>query len=275
MEPQQRKLFIILIAAFFGVVVIWQTATVTIRSGEAGVLYRTFGGGTITDFYFSEGFHFIAPWNSMYVYSTRNQEQREIMEALSKNGLQIQIELSIRYRPIASELGTIHQTIGMNYRDVIVMPELRSAARQVIGRYDPEELYSSKRDFIQDEIYNNVKERLERMNIHLDAILIRSITLPQNIREAIEKKLKQEQESQEYEFRIAKEEKEAQRKRIEAQGIKDFQDIVSDGISDKLLRWKGIEATLDLSRSPNAKVVVIGQGKDGLPLILGADGGGR
>lgn len=271
MEPKQRKLIITLIVAFFGAVVIWQTATVTIRSGEAGVLYRPFGGGTITDFYFSEGFHFIAPWNSMYVYSTRNMEQREIMEVLSKNGLQIQIEMSIRYRPVASELGTIHQTIGINYKDVIVMPEVRSAARQVIGRYDPEELYSSKRDFIQDEIFSSVKERLERMNIHLDAILIRGIELPQNIRAAIEKKLKQEQESQEYEFKIQKEEKEAQRKRIEAQGIKDFQDIVSEGISDKLLRWKGIEATLDLAKSENAKVVVIGQGKDGLPLILGGD----
>lgn len=272
MEPQQRKIIISLIVAFFGAVIIWQTATVTINSGEAGVLYRPFGGGTVTDFYFSEGFHFIAPWNSMYVYSTRNMEQREIMEALSKNGLQIQIEMSIRYRPVAAELGTIHQTIGMNYKDVIVMPEVRSAARQVIGRYEPEELYSSKRDFIQDEIFSGVKERLERMNIYLDAILIRGIELPQNIRTAIEKKLKQEQESQEYEFKIQKEEKEAQRKRIEAQGIKDFQDIVSEGISEKLLRWKGIEATLDLAKSDNAKVVVIGQGKDGLPLILGGDG---
>lgn len=196
-----------------------------------------------------------------------------MMEALSKNGLQILVEMSIRYRPIASELGTIHQTIGMDYKNVIVLPEVRSAARQVVGRYDPEELYSSKRDFIQDEIFNSVRERLERMNIHLDAILIRSIELPQNIRTAIEKKLKQEQESQEYEFKIEKEEKEAQRKRIEAQGIKDFQDIVSDGISDKLLRWKGIEATLELAKSQNAKVVVIGQGKDGMPLILGGSEG--
>lgn len=273
MEPQQRKLIISVIVAFFALIVVWQTSTVTIKSGEAGVLYRTFGGGTITDFYFSEGFHFIAPWNSMYVYSTRNQEQREMMEALSKNGLQILVEMSIRYRPIASELGTIHQTIGMDYKNVIVLPEVRSAARQVVGRYDPEELYSSKRDFIQDEIFNSVRERLERMNIHLDAILIRSIELPQNIRTAIEKKLKQEQESQEYEFKIEKEEKEAQRKRIEAQGIKDFQDIVSDGISDKLLRWKGIEATLELAKSQNAKVVVIGQGKDGMPLILGGSEG--
>lgn len=272
MEPRQRRLIIGIAASLILLLIFWQTSTITINSGEAGVLYRQFGGGTVTDFYFSEGFHFIAPWNSMYVYNVRNQEQRETMEALSKNGLAIQIEMSIRYRPLIQELGTIHQTIGANYKDVIVMPEVRSSARQVIGRYDPEELYSTKRDFIQDEIFNDVRTRLERMNIHLDAILIRGIDLPPNIRAAIEKKLKQEQESQEYEFRIQKEEKEAQRKRIEAQGIKDFQDIVSEGISDKLLRWKGIEATLELAKSENAKVVVIGQGKDGLPIILGSEG---
>jgi len=271
METKQRNLILTVVGILVLLLVLWQTSTVTIKSGEAGVLYRQFGGGTVTDFHFSEGFHFIAPWNSMFIYNVRNQEQLEDMEALSKNGLSISIEMSIRFRPIIEEIGTIHQTIGQNYKDVIVMPEVRSAARQVVGRYDPEELYSTKRDFIQDEIFNDVKSRLERMNIYLDAILIRGIGLPPNIKEAIEKKLNQEQESQEYEFRIQKEEKEAQRKRIEAQGIKDFQDIVSEGISDKLLRWKGIEATLELSKSANAKVVVIGQGKDGLPLILGGD----
>lgn len=179
--------------------------------------------------------------------------------------------MSIRFRPVISEVGTIHQTIGLNYTEVVVLPEVRSAARQIIGRYDPEELYSTKRDFIQDEIYNNVKQRLAEKNIYLDAILIRGIELPPNIKMAIEQKLKQEQESKEYEFRIEKETKEAERKRIEAQGIKDFQDIVSEGISDKLLRWKGIEATLDLAKSQNSKVVVIGQGGDGLPLILGGN----
>lgn len=269
MEPQQRKIIITLIVSAVLLIILWQTATVKIESGEAGVLYKQFGGGTVTNSYYTEGFHFIAPWNDMFVYNVRNQEQQEDIEALSKNGLTIQMEMSIRFRPIISEVGNIHQTIGLDYKDVVVLPEVRSAARQIIGRYNPEELYSTKRDFIQDEIYNNVKERLEQKHIYLDAILIRGIELPPNIKGAIEKKLKQEQESKEYEFRIEKEAKEAERKRIEAQGIKDFQDIVSEGISDKLLRWKGIEATLDLAKSQNAKVVVIGQGDDGLPLILG------
>ncbi len=271
MEPEQRKWIITGIVSFVVLVILWQTATVTIGAGEAGVLYRQFGGGTVTDRSYNEGFHFIAPWNKMFIYNVRNQEERETMTALSKNGLTIEAEMSIRFRPIESEIGMIHKTIGQGYREIVVMPEVRSSTRKVIGRYDPEELYSSKRDFIQEEIFRDVSERLERMNIYLDAVLIRGIELPPNIKEAIEKKLKQEQESKEYEFRIAKEEKEAQRKRIEAQGIKDFQDIVSEGISDKLLRWKGIEATLELSKSTNSKVVVIGQGSDGLPLILGGN----
>ncbi len=271
MEPQQRKIIITLIVSAVLLIILWQTSTVKIESGEAGVLYKQFGGGTITDSHYTEGFHFIAPWNDMFVFNVRNQEQREVMEALSKNGLTIKMEMSIRFRPVISEVGTIYQTIGPNYKEVVVLPEVRSAARQIIGRYNPEELYSTKRDFIQDEIYNNVKERLAEKHIYLDAILIRGIELPQNIMTAIEKKLKQEQESKEYEFRIEKESKEAERKRIEAQGIKDFQDIVSEGISDKLLRWKGIEATLELAKSQNSKVVVIGQGGDGLPLILGGN----
>lgn len=269
MEPRQQKFIITLIIGFVAMVVIWNTATVTIRSGEGGVLYRQFGEGTVTDETFTEGFHFIAPWNTMYKFNVRNLEEKETMEALSKNGLTIQMEMSVRYRPEQDKLGIIHKTIGQGYKEVIVMPEVRSSARNVIGRYDPEELYSSKRDVIQEEIFADVKIRLEEKNIILDAILIRGIELPPNIKAAIEKKLKQEQESMEYEFKIAKETKEAERKRIEAQGIKDFQDIVSEGISDKLLRWKGIEATLELAQSENTKVVVIGQGDDGLPLILG------
>jgi len=269
MEPRQRKLIITSITTIVLLFILWQTSTVTISSGEGGVLYRQFGGGTVTDRYFSEGFHVLAPWNKMYIYNVRNQEVKENMEALSKNGLSIQLEMSIRFRPIQNELGIIHKTLGQGYREVVVLPEVRSSARKVIGRYNPEELYSTKRDFIQEEIFKDVQARMKDKNIFLDAILIRGIELPTNIKTAIEKKLKQEQESKEYEFKIEKESKEAERKRIEAQGIKDFQDIVSEGISDKLLRWKGIEATLELSKSPNTKVVVIGQGEDGLPLILG------
>lgn len=267
----RKFLPIILMGLGLLIILIYVSSSVfiTIRSGEAGVLYKKFGSGTVTDRYYSEGFHVIAPWNTMYIYDVRAIEEKEVMEVLSKNGLNIRMELSIRFRPEVNKLGILHKEVGMTYIEKIVLPEIRSSARKIIGSYDPEELYSSKRDFIQEEIFKATQERLERQNISLDAVLIRGIELPATIRTAIENKLKQEQESKEYEFRLEKESKEAERKRIEAKGIKDFQDIVAEGISDKLLKWKGIEATLELSKSPNAKVVVIGQGKEGMPIILG------
>ena len=145
----------------------------------------------------------------------------------------------------------------------------KKRSRKIIGKYDPEELYSSKREVIQKEIMEETDHALAKKFIILDAVLIRSVELPTTIKTAIETKLKQEQESKEYEFRLQKEQKEAERKKIEAQGIKAFQEIVSEGISDKLLKWKGIEATMELSKSPNAKVVIIGSAKDGMPIILG------
>lgn len=242
---------------------------ITIRSGQSGVLYKKFGGGTVTDEFYGEGFHVIAPWNDMFIYDVRTQEMKETLNVLSKNGLSIELEISLRYAPMSDKIGVIHKEIGLDYAEKIVFPEIRSSARKIIGKYNPEELYSSKRESIQDEIFKETETNLSKNYVNLDAVLIRSIILPATIRTAIENKLKQEQESMEYEFRLEKESKEAERKRIEAKGIKDFQDIVSEGISEKLLKWKGIEATLELAKSTNAKVVVIGQGKDGLPIILG------
>ena len=240
---------------------------ITINSGRAGVIFRTFGGGLDKEKIFTQGFHVIAPWNTMHIYDLRIQEQHEEMEVLASNGLEIQIDLSFRYRPDLPKLGYLHDQIGGNFADKIIIPEIRSATRKVIGKYTPDELYSKKRNEIQEEIQAQTSDKLASNYIHLDAILIRSVILPPTIQEAIQRKLKQEQEAAEYEFRIQREEKEAERKRIEAQGIKDFQDIVAQGISDKLLKWKGIEATQELANSSNTKIIVVG-GKDGLPLIL-------
>ncbi len=241
----------------------------TIGNGERGVIFKRFGGGLDTEKVYGEGFHAKPPWNILYKYDIKKQEQEETMEVLSSNGLEIKIDLSIRYRPIDEKVGFLHNQIGSDFVRKIIIPEVRSSTRKVIGKYTPEELYSSKREAIQQEIYSMTANTLKENFIDLDALLIRSVILPPNIKEAIESKLKQEQISQEYEFRIEKERKEAERKRIEAEGIQTFQEIVSEGINENLLRWKGIEATQELSKSPNAKVVVIGSGEDGLPLILG------
>lgn len=253
----------------FAVIILAKSA-ITIGSGEAGVLYKTFDDGVVTDKPpLGEGFHLVAPWNKVIVYEIRQQELFEKMKVLSSNGLEIQIDASAWYKPITADLGKLHQEKGENYLERIIQPAIRSAARSVVGRYTPEQLYSSKRDAIQDEIYSETKKILDRQYVQLNEVLVRDVTLPSTIKDAIERKLKQEQESLEYEFRLVTAQKEAERQIIEAQGKADANRILSASLTDKILSDKGIEATIKLSESNNSKIIVIGSGEDGLPLILG------
>ncbi|MCZ2355809.1 MAG: prohibitin family protein [Bacteroidia bacterium] len=261
----------VIVIACIVVIYFFSEMFVTIETGEKGIIFYKFGGGLDKKEVLGQGLHTLAPWNTCFVYDTRIQESGEEMEVLASNGLSILLDLSYRYSPIPEEIGYLHEEIGEDFHRRIVIPEIRSSTRKVIGKYLPEELYSTKREVIQEEIFHQTDAAIKKKHIKLDALLIRSIKLPETIKVAIESKLKQEQESMEYEFKISKEKKEAERKRIEAQGIKDFQNIVSEGISDKLLRWKGIEATQELAKSQNSKVVIVGNGKDGLPVILGRD----
>jgi regulator of protease activity HflC (stomatin/prohibitin superfamily) len=251
-------------------VILISKSTVTIDSGQAGVLYKTFGGGVVTDEApMGEGFHLVAPWNKVYIYEVRQQELFEKMKVLSSNGLEIQIDASAWYQPVDRELGYLHQNLGENYLDRVIKPAIRSAARSVVGRYTPEQLYSSKRDAIQDEIFAETKKILDKQNVPLNEVLVRDVTLPNTIKDAIERKLKQEQESLEYEFRLVTAKKEAEKVTIEAQGKADANRILSASLTDKILQDKGIDATLKLSESPNSKIIVVGGGESGLPLILG------
>ncbi len=259
-------------AVFIAIVLIIliSKSALTIGSGEAGVLYKTFGGGVVTDEPpLGEGFHLVAPWNRVYVYEVRQQEVFEQMKVLSSNGLEIQIDASAWFQPKYDALGKLHQEKSELYKDRVLLPAIRSAARSVVGRYTPEQLYSSKRDAIQQEIFEETKNIVDDQYIQLNEILVRDVTLPNTIKEAIERKLKEEQASLEYEFKLERAEKEADRQRIEAQGKADANRILSASLTDKILQDKGIEATLELSKSPNAKIVVVGSGDDGLPLILG------
>ena len=271
MENLSKSLVGIIVVAVIAIIVLVNSA-ITIGSGEAGVLYRTFGGGVVTDEPpLGEGFHIVAPWNKVYVYEVRRQEIFEKMKVLSSNGLDIQLDASAWYKPDAKNLGKLHQEIGDDYLNRIILPTIRSAARSVVGRYTPEQLYSSKRDAIQQEIFEETKKIVDDQYIILDEVLVRDVTLPPTIKEAIERKLKQEQESLEYEFRLVTAEKEAERQIIEAQGKADANRILSASLTDKILKDKGIEATTKLAESPNSKVVVIGSGEDGMPLILGGN----
>lgn len=251
-------------------IIIIAKSAVTIDSGQAGVLFETFGDGVVVDEPpMEEGFHIVAPWNKVYIYEVRRQEIFEKMKVLSSNGLDIQLDASAWYKPAYNDLGKLHQEIGENYLNRIILPTIRSAARSVVGRYTPEQLYSSKRDAIQNEIFEETKKIVDDQYIVLDEILVRDVTLPPTIKEAIERKLKQEQESLEYEFRLVTAQKEAERQRIEAQGKADANRILSASLTDKILQDKGIEATNKLAESPNSKVVIIGSGESGMPIILG------
>ncbi|WP_456376355.1 prohibitin family protein [Lutibacter sp.] len=257
---------------FIGIIVIifLSKSTVTIDAGEAGVLWKRFDGGVVTDQpALGEGFHIVAPWNEVVVYEVRQQELFEKMKVLSSNGLDIILETTAWYMPVVDKLGKLHQEKGENYLDRIIKPALRSAARSVVGRYTPEQLYASKRDIIQSEIFDETKKILDIQYIQLNEVLVRDVTLPPTIKNAIERKLKQEQESLEYEFKLVTASKEAEKVRIEALGKADANRILNSSLTDKILRDKGIEATLQLANSPNSKVIVIGSGKNGMPIILG------
>jgi prohibitin 1 len=263
------KTMVLAIIGLIFVVLFGSSMFVTIEPGENGVLFKKFGGGLDKEMVYGQGFHVIAPWNTMHVYDVRLKDTFEKMEVLSKNGLSIKIDLSFRYQPVADSIGFLHDGIGKNFLESIIKPEIRSVTREVIGNYLPEELYSTKREAIEDEIFELTRENIEAKYIRLDAILIRDVTLPLTLQTAIEQKLKQEQESLEYEFKIDKARKEAERKEIEARGISEFQKIITRTITPQLLKWKGIEATQEIAKSPNAKVVVIGNGEGDLPIILG------
>ncbi|MBS9463596.1 MAG: prohibitin family protein [Bacteroidota bacterium] len=264
------KIALPVIAVIIVLIILISKSAVTIGSGEAGVLYKTFGGGVVTDKpALGEGFHLVAPWNKVYVYEVRQQEVFEKMQVLSSNGLEIKLDASAWFQPKYSDLGKLHQEKGEAYVDRVLLPTIRSAARSVVGRYTPEQLYSSKRDAIQAEIFEETKKIVDGQYIQLNEVLVRDVTLPPTIKEAIERKLKQEQESLEYEFRLVTAQKEAEKVRIEAQGKADANRILSASLTDKILQDKGIDATLELSKSPNSKVVIVGSGDSGLPLILG------
>ncbi len=268
---KQNKLFTFGIFALVGLIIILALSSsifLTIEPGKKGVLFKRFGGGLDKENIYGQGFHVIAPWNHMFIYDVRTNEGLEKMTVLSKNGLNIQVELSYRYNPLPAQIGFLHDEIGPNYLNRIIIPEIRSATREVIGKYLPEELYSSKRETIQDEIFQRTSENISEKHLELDAILIREVELPTTLQEAIERKLKEEQASLEYEFRLERERKEAERKVIEAQAKADANKILNASLTDKILQDKGIEATLELAKSTNSKVVIVGGQEGGLPLIL-------
>lgn len=250
-------------------IIVFSKSTVTIGPGEGGVIFEQFTGGINTEKTYGEGFQIVAPWNRMIVRKVRQQSVSDEMNVLSINGLEVKVNGTIWYEPQFQNLGLLIKTKGEDYERELLDPAINAAARSVVGRYTPEQLYSSKRDVIEQEILDEVQIILKDQYLNVKRVLVKDVKLPTTIKNAIETKLKQEQESLEYEFRIAKAKKEAERQQIDAEGKAKANLILSASLTDKILQEKGIEATLKLAGSENSKVIVIGSGKDGLPIILG------
>jgi regulator of protease activity HflC (stomatin/prohibitin superfamily) len=242
-----------------------------IKPGERAVVFKKISGTLLRDKIVGTGLKVIAPWDDLFRYNVKEQKSEETMDVLDKNGLSINVDVTIRFNPLYDRIGYLHETFGINYINSLVTPEVRSTVRRVTGRYAAEEIYSTKRQEVEDAIITETAIILKENNIDMRALLIRSINLPAQIKEAIENKLKQEQEALAYQFRLEREKSEAERKRIEAEGIAGYNRIVNISLTDRILRQKGIDATLQLAESQNAKVVIVGAGKEGLPLILGGN----
>jgi regulator of protease activity HflC (stomatin/prohibitin superfamily) len=260
-------LLVILLIFFFLVLFFWNRIFVSIKPGEGGVLYHRFDGGTVTDKVYAEGFHVIFPWDIMSIYTVRYQVYPHQMFALTDNGLKIRLSLTIRFKPEYDLLGVLHKRVGPDYLKKVVLPEVEGVLRTLIGTFEAEEVYSTQRALLQ-KIVNESLNQVSQRFVKLDDVMITEVELPAYIQKAIEMKLEQKEQSRAYEFILAKEKKEADRKRIEAAGIHDYNKKVDESLSDKILTWKGVNATLELSKSDNSKVVIIGAGKDGLPIIL-------
>jgi regulator of protease activity HflC (stomatin/prohibitin superfamily) len=243
----------------------------TIKPGERAVIFKKFAGGLDKENIYVPGFHAVAPWNNVIRYDVKEQKSEETMDVLDKEGLSINVDVTIIFNPFYDKIGYLHENIGPNYVSVMVIPNVRSSVRAVTGRFTAEEIYSTKRGEVEAEIIDATRNALAQKNIDMKDLLIRSISLPDKIKQAIENKLQQQQEALAYQFRLDREKSEAERKRIEAQGIADYNSIISTSLTDRILKQKGIDATLALANSSNSKVVVVGSGKDGLPLILGSE----
>ena len=242
-----------------------------VHPGERAVIFRKFTTGLDKEHIYTPGFYVIAPWNDFYVYDVREQSREETMDILDKNGLSINVDVTVRFNPTYDKIGYLHEKFGPDYVNILVIPEVRSAVRTIMGKYIAEEIYSTKRTEVEKQIIEETGKILKKNYIDMKALLIRSIKLPDRIRQAIDAKLQQEQEALAYQFKLEKEKSEAERKRIEAEGIARANDIINKSLTDKRLRMKGIDATLELSKSQNSKIVVIGGGKNGLPLILNTE----
>lgn len=259
------------VAGFVAVLLLaflWPRMMITVGSGELGVLYSRFFGGTVLDRVYKEGLHVISPWNTLFVYDTRIQEETQAIDVLTLDGLTVTVQVSLRYQVVRDSLPILHQQIGPDYRRKIILPILTSAVRQTIGSFRPDALYSTARGELQDKMLVDATEEMGRIPILIHGFVVREIVLPEVLRTSIVEKLVAEQKYLRYHFLLLEAKEEAKRKAIEGEAVRYYQSLVNENMTENFLRYEGIQATAKLAASENAKVVVVGSGKDGLPLIL-------
>ena len=259
------RLIGIVIVAFVAVILFFSSVT-RVESGHVGVLTLF---GRVTGEVLPEGMHLINPFKTNNEMSIRTQETKESASVPSSEGLVMNLDTSLIYHLDPAKAADVYQKIGPSYETVLIEPNLRAAIREATASHTANALYTGEREMVAKQIYDHLADILGNRGFFIESILLRDIQLPATLKASIEAKQQAEQDALAMNFKLQKETQEAQRKRIEAQGIRDFQQIVAQGISPQLLQWKGIEATENLAKSSNSKVVVIGNSKNGLPLILG------
>lgn len=255
------------------VVLLWPYVVVTIRSGEVGVKYSPLFGGTVMDKTYSEGLHLLLPWDTMNRYNTRLQHEDIDIPVLSRGGLSVDMKVSVYYAPIVERVAELHRDIGPDYKEILIKPIVSSSIRNTVGSYWPEDLYTTAPLKLQDELMVQAVEQIARKPVIIDSIVVRGLSLPTQVNEAIDLKFSAEQEYLRYKYVLLKAGEQMKESYIKAESIRLFQDIVNGGMTDAYLRWAGIEATKELAASSNSKLVIMG-GKDGLPVILNPDADG-
>jgi regulator of protease activity HflC (stomatin/prohibitin superfamily) len=290
-ETHLPNVSIVLMVITLLAAVLYPHMVVTVPSGHVGVLWKRLRGGTVLDEkrLRNEGLHIILPWDQLFQYDLRLQTSTDSYTAISRDGVSITATINARFRLRRDSIPRLHQSVGPDYKRLLVVPEVGNRMREVIAQYTAEEVYSTKRQDVQNQIRGRTVAMLDATAemrrdeteygapykfkpvdaIDLSETLVLHIELPAAVVGAINRKVEQYYAVEEYAFRVEREKKESERKQIEANGIHAFQQTVSQGISDSYLRWRGIEATLQLAQSSNAKIVIVGSGKDGLPIILG------
>jgi len=266
-RPRFRAISLGLLALLL-LAILAMNSVACVRTGHVGVV-TVFG--RVTGRTMSEGIHLVNPAARVHELDIKTQEVKERASVPSREGLIMGLEASVLYHLDPPRAAEIYQRVGTDYRDVLLVPNFRSAIRAVTAANLASTLYSDAREAVARQILSDLQAQVQPRGVIIENVLLRELQLPDTLKQAIEAKQQAQQEAQRMEFVLQRERQEAERKRVEAQGIKDFQNVVTEGISEKLLEWKGIEATIELARSQNSKVVVVGNSKTGLPLIYAGE----